>query len=185
MTWATIKPFKTRIPDPLDPSVTTIMKLDYHLYTPVTGDRIFTKDVIYFQLIQKYAERDKHFVSSTTYCFGSSHNAIRMWYQYVTIHSVTHGIYVNTYYWFRPESNDSKVFSYGNDTNTTKHDLTAKYSTILSEWEEIFTQFLVTTKVSLRTVILRSSSSGTTNHMDMKLFISLSVLIIPITWLVP
>ena len=57
-----------------------------------------------------------------------------MRYQSVTIHSVTHGIYVHPYYFFIPEANDSKVFNAGNETNTTKHDLPAKYFTIISEW---------------------------------------------------
>ena len=54
-----------------------------------------------------------------------------MWYQSVTINSATYAIYLHTYYCFRPEANDSKVFSAGNDTNTIKHGLPAKYSTMI------------------------------------------------------
>ena len=67
------------------------------------------------------------------YCHGSSPKYIRMWYQYITIHSATHGIYVHPYYFFVPEANYSKGLSSENDTNTTKQDLPEKYSTILSE----------------------------------------------------
>ena len=37
---------------------------------------------------------------------GTSPTAIIMWYHYVTIDSVTHGIYVHPYYCFRPEAKD-------------------------------------------------------------------------------
>ena len=57
-----------------------------------------------------------------------------MWYQSFTIHYATHGTYVHTYYCFRPEASVSKVLSARNDTNSTKHELPAKYSTILSGW---------------------------------------------------
>ena len=98
----------------------------------VTGDRIFIRDVTYFQLT-KINSRDKQFVFTTTSCNGSSPTAIIMWYQSITAHSSTPGIYVHPYYFFRTESNYPKGLSSGNDTNTTKHYLPAKYSTTLSE----------------------------------------------------
>ena len=58
-----------------------------------------------------------------------------MRHQYVTINYATHGIYVHLYYFFITEANDPKIFSAGNDTNATKHDLPEKYSTMLSEGE--------------------------------------------------
>ena len=69
-----------------------------------------------------------------TSCHSSSTTAIRMWYQYLTIHSVNHGIYVHPYYCFRPEANKPKWLISVNDTNTIKHDLPDKYSTMLYEW---------------------------------------------------
>ena len=61
------------------------------------------------------------------YCHGSSPTSIRMRYQSVTIQSTTYEMYVHPYYCFRPEANDYKIFIAGNDTNTTKHDLTKKF----------------------------------------------------------
>ena len=54
------------------------------------------------------------------YCCGSSPTAIKIWYQYVTIYSSTHRIYVHPYYCFIPEADDSKGFSSGYDRNITK-----------------------------------------------------------------
>ena len=65
---------------------------------------------------------------------GSYPTAIIMWYRYITIHSATNGMYVNTYYCFIPKENDPKGFSPRNDTNTTKYDLTEKNFTMLYEW---------------------------------------------------
>ena len=77
------------------------------------------------------------------YFRGSYPNDIIMWYQYVTIHSETHEIYLHPYYCFRPKSNDSKVFSAVNEKNTTKHYLLVKYSTKLSEWgNKIYTTLI-------------------------------------------
>ena len=67
-------------------------------------------------------------------CHGSSPTDIIMWCQYVIVQSETHGIYANRYYCLRPEANDYKVFSAGNDTNTTKQTLPGKYYIMLSEW---------------------------------------------------
>ena len=41
---------------------------------------------------------------------------------------------------------NSKIRIAVNDTNTTKHELPAKYSTMLSEWRKKFTLILVTKK---------------------------------------
>ena len=111
---------------------------------PVTGDFIFTMDGTYFQLIKQDSARDKHFVYTMNYCHGSSTTDIIMWYQSVTIHSETHGIYVHPHYCFRPEETYSKIFSAGNDTNTTKHDLPEKYSTTISDWKNEIYTLLVT-----------------------------------------
>ena len=97
MTGSTMKPFNNGIPDPSDPSGTTTMNQEYHLENPVTGDRLFTRDGTYFQLIKQDAARDKQFVFTTHFCHGSSTTVIRMWYQCVTIHSATYGIYVHPY----------------------------------------------------------------------------------------
>ena len=56
-----------------------------------------------------------------------------MWYQYVTIHSETHEIYVHPYYYFRIEVNDSKGFSAVNDANTTRQYLPKKQFTMISD----------------------------------------------------
>ena len=99
-----------------------------------TGDRIFTRDGTYFQIIKQYFSRYKKFVSNMPSCHESSPTDIRMWYHYVTIKYVTHGIYINPYYCFIYEANYSKVFSAGSDTNTTKHYLPEKIITMLPEW---------------------------------------------------
>ena len=132
MTVASMKHFKTGIPDPSDPTGNTMMTQEYHLDLPVTRYCIFTRDGTYFQLIKQDASRYKRFVSTILFCCGSSPTSIRMWYQSVTIHSATHGIYVYTYYLFIPEVNYFKGISTRNDTNRTKHDLPEKYSTMLS-----------------------------------------------------
>ena len=107
---------------------------------PVTGDFLFTRYGTNLQLIKQDAERYKHFLFTMPYCCASSPTAIRVWYQSVTIHSLTHEIYVHLYYCFRPEANYPKVFSAVNDTNTNKHDLPGKYYTMLSEWgKKIYT----------------------------------------------
>ena len=67
------------------------------------------------------------------YCHESSNTSIRMWYQYVTINYAIHTIYIHPHYCFRPEENDSKLFSARNDTNTTKNELHKKYSTMISD----------------------------------------------------
>ena len=114
MTEITMKTFNTGISDPLDPSGTTTMTQEYHLEPPVTADRLFTRDGNYFQLIKKYSARDQQFVSTMTSCHGSYPFGIRMWYQYVTIHSETHVIYLHPQYCFIPKANNSKGFSAGN-----------------------------------------------------------------------
>ena len=81
-------------------------------------------------------------------CSVSYPTDIKMWYQYVTIHYSIHEIYVHPYYFFRPESNDSKGFSDGNYINTTKHKFPEKYSTILSEWVNKIYNFLTNNKIS-------------------------------------
>ena len=92
-----MKPFNTGIPDPSDPSGTTMMTQEYHLDPPVTGGHLFTRDGTYFQLIKKYDARDKQFVSTIHFFHGLSPTDIRMWYQSVIIHSITHEIYVHLY----------------------------------------------------------------------------------------
>ena len=87
---------------------------------PVTGGRLFTRDGTYFQLIRKDSPRLKKCIYTIPSCCGSSPTAIIIWYQYVTIYSATHRIYVHPYYCFKPEAYDSKGFSSGYDTNTTK-----------------------------------------------------------------
>ena len=49
MTGATMKPFNTGIPDPLGPTGNNMMTQEYHLDTPVTGDRLFTRYGTYLQ----------------------------------------------------------------------------------------------------------------------------------------
>ena len=98
MTGATMKLFNTRIPSPLYPIGTTMLTQECHLYTPVTRDRLYSRDVTYLQLIKQYSARDKKIVSNTPYRHGSSPTDIRMWYQYVTIPSTTHLIFVHPYY---------------------------------------------------------------------------------------
>ena len=119
---------------------------------------------------QDYA-RDKQFESTVHSYHGSSPTDIRMWYQYFTIHSSTHGIYIHLYYCFIPEANDFKGLSSGNATNTNKHDLPAKHSTILSEWGDKIYTAIGNKKSPPRIFILRMSSSRTTTHMDTKLSI--------------
>ena len=99
---------------------------EYHMEPPVTVYCLLTRDGDYFQMINQYAARDKHSLSTMPYCNGASPTDIRMWYQSVSIHSAIHKIYVHPYYCFRPEANDSKLFSAGNDTNKTKHNLPEK-----------------------------------------------------------
>ena len=117
----TIKPFNTGFPDPSYTSGTTMLTQEYHIEPPVTGVRLFTRDVTYIQLIKQDDARDKHFLSTMPYFYGSSPTDIRIWYQSATIHSATHVIYVHMHYCFKPEENDSKGFSSGHDTNKTKN----------------------------------------------------------------
>ena len=98
MTGDTMKPFNTRTPDPSDPSGTTMLTQEYHLEPTVTGDRIFTRDDTYLQLTKQDAARDKQVLYTINYWHGSYTTAIRIWFQSVTIHYATHGIYVHPYY---------------------------------------------------------------------------------------
>ena len=79
----------------------------------------------------------------------SSNTAIRMCYQYITIQSATHGIYVHPHYCFRHEVNGSKGFSAGKYTTTTKHDHTGKTLQCYLSGEIRFTLILIT-KISLK-----------------------------------
>ena len=115
-----MKPFNTGITKLLGPSGTTMLTQEHHLEPPVTGDRLLTRHGTYFQLTKQDSAREKRFVSTMTSCHGPYTTDIRMWYRYVTINYATHGIYVHPYYCFRPEENNSKVFSAGNDKNTSK-----------------------------------------------------------------
>ena len=64
----------------------------------------------------------------------SSNTAIRMCYQYITIQSATHGIYLHPYYCFRHEENYSKGFSVGNDTTHNQHTTFLEKILMISEW---------------------------------------------------
>ena len=59
MTGDTMKYFDTGISDPLDPNGNTMMIQEYHIYPPVTWDRLLTRDETNFQFIKQYAARKK------------------------------------------------------------------------------------------------------------------------------
>ena len=54
-----MKYFDTGISDPLDPNGNTMMIQGYHIYPPVTWDRLLTRDETNFQFIKQYAARKK------------------------------------------------------------------------------------------------------------------------------
>ena len=120
---------------------------------------------------EHYTTLHKQLVSTITSCHGSSPTAIRMRHQYVTINYATHGIYVHIYYFFINEANDPKIFSAGNDTNATKHDLPEKILQCCLRGKTRFALILVTEKYPPRTTTLRSSSPVTTTHLYTKLYI--------------
>ena len=96
MNWDNIKPFNTGIPDPSDPSDTTMLTQEYHVETPVTGYRLFTRDWTSFQMIKQDTAIDKKKLYTMPYWHGSSPTTIIMWYQSVIIHSATNGIYLHS-----------------------------------------------------------------------------------------
>ena len=104
--------------------------------------------------MKKYATQDKKFVSTMLSCQRSYPTDIIMWYHFVTIHYVTHGIYGHPCYCCRPESYDLKGSSDGNDTNTTNHDLPEKKLLFYLIEETRFTPLLVMKEYPPRTVIL-------------------------------
>ena len=138
---------------------------------PFTGDFLFTRDGYYFQLIKKYSARDKYFYPP--FILVMVHLLLLLEYGTsllpLTLQPMAFMYNHATDSYLKQIIQKDSVLEM---TQTRPNKTSLKIITMLSEWGKNMYAALSNEKYPPRTVILRSSSSGTTNHLDIKLYIT-------------
>ena len=118
----------------LDPTGATMRTTLSYLDSPVTGDRLITRNGAVFTLTSQGPEGVKEFLKNVPSCPNDSPAAIRAWYAVFSIHAANHGIFVQPYFCFRLAANATTGFTIGNDTDLVKFDVPEKFSDRESLW---------------------------------------------------
>ena len=116
--------FDSSIPNnTLDPSGNTLRTTLSYVDPPVTGDLLITWNCAVFNLAALGTDGAKELLRNVPPCPGNSTTAIRNWYNVFSVHAANHGIFVQPYFCFCLEANATTGFTFGDDTDLVKFDV--------------------------------------------------------------
>jgi hypothetical protein len=103
---------------------------------------------------------EKSFVANTPRLLGETPDLIRSWYNQLTEHAKSYGIYIHPYYCFRKNTGSARGFTCGDDSDTEQFDLPAHNFHRLEHWSSKIYLSLTKEGILSKNTELRSNAIG-------------------------